>query len=121
MSEKMVKSDDEWRQRLTPEHYRVMRQRGTEAPLSTVANRRLLSRRAFLKKTGFGTLGCALILTPWNFTAWHILRGGGTRIETTKERNKMELARNVTAPEVTIPPIDAAAPTATETATFAMG
>lgn len=34
MSEKMVKSDDEWRQLLTSEQYRVMRQRGTEPPFS---------------------------------------------------------------------------------------
>lgn len=30
--EKLLLTDDQWRQRLTPEQYKVMRQHGTEAP-----------------------------------------------------------------------------------------
>jgi len=98
--------------------YKMRRTKTTDSPL---ASRTVLSRRAFLKKTGFASLGWALAITPWTLPSWHVSRGGGTRIETIKEKNTMELARNTTYPEVTIPPIDAAAPAATETATFAMG
>ena len=34
MSEKIVKTDEEWRKELTPEQYRVLRQAGTERPWS---------------------------------------------------------------------------------------
>jgi peptide-methionine (R)-S-oxide reductase len=49
MIEKLNLSDEEWKQRLTPEEYRVLRQHGTEAPGSG----------CFLKTKDPGTYVCA--------------------------------------------------------------
>jgi peptide-methionine (R)-S-oxide reductase len=34
MADKLVKSEEEWRRQLTPEQYRVMREKGTERPFT---------------------------------------------------------------------------------------
>lgn len=34
MSEKIVRSEEEWRQQLTPEQYRILREKGTDAPFT---------------------------------------------------------------------------------------
>jgi hypothetical protein len=88
---------------------------------TSAADQSWLSRRTFLKEMGLASVGCALFLSPWNLSAWNILKGNGTRIETIKETKTMNLAQQSTAPDRAIPPIDAAAPAITETATFAMG
>ena len=92
-----------------------------KAPYIPPADRTVLSRRTFLKEMGFASLGCALFLNPWNFPAWNIWKENGKRPSTIKERKTMKLAQHSTVPDRVIPPIDAAAPTTTETATFAMG
>jgi hypothetical protein len=74
----------------------------------------VLSRRSFMKEMGLASLGCAFFLSPWNFPAWN-------RLGTIQENKKMKLAQQSSPTDRAIPPIDAAAPAATETATFAMG
>jgi peptide-methionine (R)-S-oxide reductase len=49
--EKVVKSDAEWREELTPEQYRILRQAGTEAPNGRVYKE--------FKKQGEGAYHCA--------------------------------------------------------------
>jgi peptide-methionine (R)-S-oxide reductase len=51
---KVVKSDEEWRRILTPEQYRVMRQKGTEAPGAS----------PLLKNYRKGTYVCAACALP---------------------------------------------------------
>lgn len=34
MKDRIIKSDEEWRQELTPEQYRIMRKKGTEQPFT---------------------------------------------------------------------------------------
>lgn len=53
MIEKIVKNEDEWRRVLSPEVYRVMRERGTEAPFTCI-----------FKNPGFGTYECAACGQP---------------------------------------------------------
>jgi peptide-methionine (R)-S-oxide reductase len=49
MADKMVKSENEWREQLTPEQYWVMRQKGTEQPFT--------GKYYYFK--GHGTFRCA--------------------------------------------------------------
>ena len=50
-TEKVVKTDEEWRKELTPEQYRILRQAGTEAPNGKVYKE--------FKKQGEGKYHCA--------------------------------------------------------------
>lgn len=81
-----------------------------------------LSRRSFINKMGLAGLACTLLLIPW--TAGNALQGNGTRLDSIEESKHMTLAQQCSQSipaDRTIPPIDAAAPAATETATFALG
>lgn len=53
MMEKIIKSEGEWRRILPPEVYRVMRERGTEAPFTCV-----------FKNPGAGVYNCAACGQP---------------------------------------------------------
>lgn len=54
-TEKVVKSDQEWRKILTPEQYHILRQRGTEAPYTGVYNEHF-------EKGRYKCAGCGLVL-----------------------------------------------------------
>jgi hypothetical protein len=95
--------------------------RRKKASNTTTAEPIVLSRRSFMKEIGRASLGCALFLIPWNLPAWNILQSNGTRLGTIQESKTMKLAQQSTPADRAIPPIDAVAPAATETATFAMG
>ena len=84
----------------------------------------VLNRRSFIKEVGIASVGYALFLRPWNLYAWNNAQGNNARLGTKQETKTMNLAQQSsqsTAADRTIPPIDAAAPKKTETATFAMG
>lgn len=55
MVEKIVKTDAEWRQLLTPEQYEVLRQEGTEPPFSSPLNKEY-------RKGVYACAGCGLEL-----------------------------------------------------------
>jgi hypothetical protein len=93
----------------------------TKASNTTTAEPMVLSRRSFMKKMGLASLGCALFLIPWNLSAWNTVQDNNTRLGIIQETKTMRLAQQSSSPDRIIPPIDAAAPAKTETATFAMG
>ena len=55
---KVIKTDAEWKQLLTPDQYNVMRQKGTEAPYSSPLNN-------IHEKGIFECAGCELPLFSW--------------------------------------------------------
>lgn len=54
MSDKIIKTDEEWKNELTPEQYAVMREKGTEARMSS----------AYVHEKGSGTYMCAACGNP---------------------------------------------------------
>ena len=95
--------------------------RRKKASNTTTAEQILMSRRSFMKKMGFASLGSAFFLSPWTLSAWNTVQGNNTSLGTIQETKTMRLAQQSSSPDRTIPPIDAVAPAKTETATFAMG
>jgi hypothetical protein len=95
--------------------------RRNKASNTTPAEPTVLNRRSFIKEIGIASLGYALFLSPWNLYAWNTVQGNNAMYGTTQETKTMRLAQQNSSPDRTIPPIDAAAPAKTETATFAMG
>ncbi len=95
--------------------------RRKKASNTTTTEPKVLSRRSFIKKIGIASLGCAFFLIPWTLSAWNIVQGNNTRFGIIQESKTMKLAQQNTPSDHAIPPIDAAAPAKTETATFAMG
>jgi ferric-dicitrate binding protein FerR (iron transport regulator) len=95
--------------------------RRKKASHTTTAEPTVLSRRSFMREIGIACLGCALFLSPWNLSAWNTVQGNNAMAGTIQETKTMKLAQQSTPADHAIPPIDAAAPAKTETATFAMG
>ena len=75
-----------------------------------------LCRRTFLKRMGFMCLGSLPILGGWG-----LVRGKTEDLVLTGEVKIVEQAKEGVVIKASIPPIDASAPTRTETATFALG
>jgi hypothetical protein len=75
-----------------------------------------LTRRTFMRGLGLTFLMVVLLLQ-----GCRVVDRPGENREAGTEEKRMELERSNVTPEVVIPPIDAAAPTRTETATFALG
>ena len=63
MLEKVIKSDKEWRKILTPEQYRIIRQKGTERALSCVIDVTLTWDMYFTM--GHHSQDFATTSTPW--------------------------------------------------------
>ena len=55
MKDKIKKTDQEWREQLTPEQYRIMRQKGTERPFTGKFN-------DFKVKGKYRCIGCGTLL-----------------------------------------------------------
>jgi hypothetical protein len=93
-----------------------------EKVLKTTTNEpTALNRRSFIKEIGIASVGYALFLSPWNLYAWNTVQSNNAMLGTTQDTKTMQLAQQNSTADRTIPPIDAAAPAKTETATFAMG
>jgi hypothetical protein len=75
-----------------------------------------LNERTILKLL----IGACMVIAPLLF-AVQIMSGGFSKLETTKEGDKMFLTKTESEPNRTMPPVDAYAPAGTETATFALG
>jgi peptide-methionine (R)-S-oxide reductase len=58
--EKLTLSDDEWKKRLTPQQYDILREEGTEPPFTSA----LLNEH---REGSFVCIGCGLPLFPSNF------------------------------------------------------
>ncbi|NIS61570.1 MAG: hypothetical protein GTO13_12965 [Proteobacteria bacterium] len=84
---------------------------GQDAPKHTS-----LCRRNFFKRMGFICLGSLPILGGWG-----LVRGKTEDLVLAGEVKIPEQAKEGVVPKASIPPIDASAPTRTETATFALG
>ncbi len=67
MVDKLIRSEDEWRKRLTPEQYRIVRERGTEMPFSG----------AYVHETASGIYACVACDLPlFESTAKYDSRSG---------------------------------------------